>query len=664
MRGLFLNNGILYVVMKGISVITFRATLLCACALVAAPLSAQTSTDQENGDNEDIVVTALGIEQPQKDIGVSISTLNDDDLERRRNVAIVDQLRMLPGVTVTRNGPVGGIASVRIRGAESQQTLVLIDGIAVNDPSSPSDGFDFGTLLGSNISNIEVFRGANSTTWGSDAIGGVVSVETLAPDEHGLNLTATGEYGSHDSKRFSAAVADQVGSVGYALGGGFYDTDGISAAQDGTEADGMRQYLGHGRLDVGLGEIFTVELRGFYSHSKVDYDGTSWTAPYLPEDQSLYSTSQQANGYAGAKIDLAGGNVISRVGYSIADINRDNYNPIVDNEPTFIGRGRTDTLSYRGDYTISNAHRLLFGASHTVNKLRTDDGWSTAKAKNNIDGFYGQWIFSPIDGLNMVAGVRHDDHSIFGGHTSLAGNIAYFVTPQLKLRSSYSEGFKAPTLFQLDGTAGGFGNPDLKPEKARSIDAGIELYLLDEAVSMAATAFTRTTRDQIDYISCPTSGGPAICESGERPFGTYENVTKTRARGFELELKAQPVSQMIVAANYSYTATRDLSDGSFNEGNRLARRPVHTGFISVDYVGRAGWNVGADLYLAGDSYDDVANSRRLDGYALVGLRAAVPVAERFELFGRIENATDAEYVTSYGYNSMGRAFYGGIKANF
>ena len=645
--------------------ITFRTTLLCACALVATPLSAQTlapaqtSAEQEVGDNEDIVVTALGVEQPQKDVGVSISTLNGDDLERRRNVAIVDQLRMLPGVAVTRNGPVGGIASVRIRGAESQQTLVLIDGIAVNDPSSPSGGFDFGTLLGSNISDIEVYRGANSTTWGSDAIGGVVSVETLAPDEHGLNLTATGEYGSHDSKRLSAAVADQVGSIGYAIGGGFYDTDGISAAQDGTEADGMRQYLGHGRLDVGLGEIFTAELRGFYSHSKVDYDGTSWTAPYRPEDQPLYSTSQQANGYAGAKIDLAGGNFVNRVGYSIADINRDNYDPTFGDDPSFIGHGRTDTLSYRGDYTINSAHRLLFGASHTVNKLRT-----TAKAKNNIDGFYGQWIFSPIESLNMVAGVRHDDHSVFGGHTSLAGNIAYFVTPQLKLRSSYSEGFKAPTLFQLDGTAGGFGNPDLKPEKAKSIDAGVELYLLDEAVSIAATAFTRTTRDQIDYINCPAAGGPAICESGERPFGTYENVTKTRARGFELELKAQPVPQLSVAANYSYTATRNLSDGSLNEGNRLARRPVHTGFFSVDYIGRAGWNVGADLYLAGDSFDDAGNNTRLDGYALVGLRAAVPLAERFELFGRIENATDAEYVTSYGYNSMGRAFYGGVKANF
>lgn len=645
--------------------LTLLASTFVATAQLASPLYAQdqVQTFSEDDAEDVIVVTALGIEQPKSDAGVAISVLNGDDLERRRNVSIADQLRMLPGVAISRNGPIGGFAGVRIRGAEAEHTLVLIDGIAVNDPSSPGGGFDFGTLLGNNITSIEVLRGANSTVWGNQAIGGVVSIETLSADDHGRNLSATAEYGSHESKRLSAGIADQIGNVGFAFGGGYFDTNGISAARNGTEADGMRQYLSHGRIDAELNDALALELRGYYSHSKVDLDGYSFTANGIA-DLPDYSTAQQANGYAGAKVTLAGGDFVSRIGYAIADINRDNYNPAATQPLSFLARGQNGKISYRGDYTIGGGHRLLFGASHEVNRLRTADSWSSAKSRNNIDGFYAQWLFAPTEELNLVAGVRHDDHSYFGGHTSLAGNISYHVTPDLRLRTSYNEGFKAPTLFQLDGSDGGYGNPDLRPEKARSIDAGIEADLIDRTLTVAASVFTRTTRDQIDYISCPSTGGPAICADGIRPYGTYDNITKTRAKGFELELKAQPVPQLNVTANVSYVDAKNIADGTFNNGKRLARRPVHTGFVAADYVGRSGWSVGADLYLAGDSFDDAGNSTRLDGYALLGLRAAVPIAGQFELFGRIENATDADYVTAAGYNSMGRAIYGGVKANF
>ena len=645
----------------------FRLALLSATAFLAAPLYAQDSVQvpSEEESYEDIVVTALGIEQPKSDAGVSISVLNGDDLERRRNVAIADQLRMLPGVAISRNGPIGGFAGVRIRGAEAEQTLVLIDGIAVNDPSSPGGGYDFGTLLGNNVSSIEVLRGANSTVWGNQAIGGVVSIETLSPDEHGRNISATGEYGSHESKRFSAGVADQIGNIGYAIGGGYFDTNGISAANAGTEADGMRQYLSHGRIDADISNALTLELRGYYSHSKVDLDGYSFATNQI-DDLPTYSKAQQANGYAGVKFTLANGDFVNRLGYSIADINRDNYDPTQLQTLTFLARGQNDTLSYRGDYTIGGGHRLLFGASHEVNKLRTADNWSQAKDRNNIDGFYAQWLFAPNDRLNMVAGVRHDDHSVFGGHTSLAGNISYVVLSGIRLRSSYSEGFKAPTLFQLDDSTGGYGNPDLRPEKARSIDAGIEAELIDRTLTIAASVFTRTTRDQIDYINCPGGSIVPACSAADRPrpYGTYDNITKTRAKGFEIELKAQPAPQLNVTANMSYVDAKNISDGTPNDGKRLARRPTYTGFVAADYIGASGWSVGADLYLAGDSFDDAGNYTRLDGYALVGLRAAVPVAERFEIFGRIENATDAHYATAAGYNSMGRTFYGGVKANF
>ncbi len=626
-----------------------------------SPVFAQ-SADQE--DDEAIIVTALGIEQPKSDANVAITLVTEDDLERRGAVTVLDQLAWTPGIAISRNGPLGGFAAVRIRGAEAEQTRVLIDGIAVNDPSSPGGSFDFGTLLASNIQSIEVLRGANSTTWGNQAIGGVVSIETLAPDDHGFTAQALGEYGSHDSRRASAGIAGQQGSVGYALGGGYYASDGISAAASGTEPDGMRQYLAHGRVDAELGDPLTLELRGFYTHSRIDLDGYNFTT-FALEDQPLYSAAQQANGYGGLKLALADGRFISRLGYSIADINRDNYDPHSGTAPTFKARGRTETIAYKGDWTVASGHRLLFGLERETNRLSTADNWSSLKASNHNDSGYAQWLFQPDDKFNLVAGVRHDQHSDYGGHTSFAANGAYQILPALRLRAGYSEGYKAPTLFQLDGSAFGYGNPGLKPETARSIDAGADVRLLNGALLFSASLFTRTTRDQIAYGYCPaTNPTPAICDNGKRPYGTYFNLAKTRARGAEFEITAQPIPSLTFSANYTLLNAKDIATGNTTFGKQLARRPKHSAHASLDYEAPSGWSIGGDMSMVGDSFDDAGNFRRLEGYQLFGLRAAVPVGGIVTLFARAENLTDERYQTAADYASLGRTFYAGVRVRY
>ncbi len=638
-----------------------RTLLFCSGGLLcASPLAAQSVDDDE----EAIVVTALGIEQPRSDANVAISLVTEDQLERSGSVTIIDQLARTPGVAISRNGPVGGFAAVRIRGAEAEQTRVLIDGIAVNDPSSPSGGFDFGTLLASNIQSVEVLRGANSTTWGNQAIGGVVSIETLAPDEHGFTAQALAEYGSHDSRRASAGVAGQAGAIGYALGGGYYASDGVSAAASGTEPDGLRQYMAHGRVDAAISAPLTLELRGFYSHSRVELDGYSFTS-FALEDQPLHSTAQQLNGYAGLKLSLAGDDFISRLGYSIADINRDNYDRAAGPAATFIARGRTETIAYKGDWTFMSGHRLLFGLERETNKLRTADAWSGLAARNHNDGGYVQWLFQPNDRLNLVAGIRHDRHSNYGGHTSLAANGAYQLIPALRLRASYSEGYKAPTLFQLDGSVSGYGNPDLKPEKARSIDAGADLRLLDGGFLMSMSLFTRTTRDQITYANCPaTAPSSAVCTIASRPFGTYFNLARTRARGAEIEFTMQPIPNLTLNANYTLLNAKDTAGDSATFGKQLARRPRHSAHMAIDYEGSSGWMIGADMSMVGNSFDDAANLRRLEGYQLFGLRASFPVAGLFTIFARAENLSNERYQTAADYASLGRTFYAGVRVRY
>jgi len=212
------------------------ATILAsaACCALAPALAAE---------DREIIVTATGIEQDIEDTGAAISVLTEADIRDQQSITLSAILQELPGVNVTQSGGLGAQASVRIRGAENDQTLVLINGIRVNDPSTPDGSFDFGNLLAGNIERVEVLRGASGVTWGSQAVGGVVNITTKRPTEN-LTLFAQGEYGAHDTVRLVSNASGKFGPVGLSIGGGYARTDGISAFSGGTEADGVRTAAG------------------------------------------------------------------------------------------------------------------------------------------------------------------------------------------------------------------------------------------------------------------------------------------------------------------------------------------------------------------------------------------------------------------------------------
>ena len=227
-----------------------------------------------------------------------------------------------------------------------------------------------------------------------------------------------------------------------------------------------------------------------------------------------------------------------------------------------------------------------------------------------------------------------------------------------RLRASYGEGFKAPTLYQLYGFA---GNGDLAPERSRSYDAGIEKGDRNAGLHLAATLFRRDSRDLIDYLDCYGSSDP-LC-SGR--YGVYINIGKARAEGFELELGTDVTERLRTQASYSYAKTENRTLGDANHGNDLARRPRHAVTVSADWrTPLHDLTLGADLRLVGESYDDAANATRLGSYVLATVRASLPLTERIELFGRVENVTDEQYQTAAGYNTPGRSAYIGARARF
>lgn len=618
----------------------FKKLLVLPPLVLASPALAQTASPDDvtvaDQRNDDIVVVASGVAQDADDTGRAVTVFDRATIDQRQTVSVSELLATAPGVTVSRTGGIGSVTGVRIRGAESEQTLVLIDGVRVNDPSSPGGAFDFGNLLAGSVERVEVLRGPDSVAWGSQAIGGVVNVITEHPTD-GLHVRANAEYGYADQALANAAVSAGNDTVQGAVTGSYLRSDGISQYAGGDERDGYRQAGGSGRLSVALSPDVGIDLRGYYAHSKLEIDG--YPAPYYVfADDPEYGTTQEVYGYAGVHAQL--GPVANRVAFTIADINRDNYDPTVSQDvPSYFYRGRSERYTYQGDAQLLPMARLVVGAEQE--NVRFYDGSATYRA--NLTSGYGELVLTPVEAVTLTGGVRYDDHNQYGGHTSLTGALAVKPAAGTLLRASYSDGFKAPTLYQL--YAPYYGTTSLQPETAKSYEVGARQTLLDGGISFGATWFHRNTHNQIDF---------------DTSTYTYQNIARTRAEGVELELGLRPVQNFTVTGNYSFVNSENRSAGA-NYGKDLALRPHDTASIAVDYQAPFGLSLGATLLMVGDSYNNAANTTRLDGYAVASLRAEMRLNRQFSIYGRIDNVTDERYQVVSGYGTYGRAAYGGVR---
>ncbi|MEY2855268.1 MAG: Outer rane cobalamin translocator, partial [Pseudomonadota bacterium] len=244
---------------------------LAASASTWAAEQSRVGSSAKEGVDEVIVVATRGPVEPEK-VGNSVSVLTREFIQESQAVLTSDLLATLPGVGVTRNGGPGTASLLRIRGAESDHTLVLIDGVQVNDPASPGGGFDFGNLLVGDTDRIELLRGSQSTLYGSQAIGGVVNIVSKeAGEESEADLLA--EYGSMNSSLLKAGMGGRFDRLSARVAGAWYRTDGISTFADGVEDDGFRNTTLSARLGYDFTDTVGLDLRGYYADGKSNYDG-------------------------------------------------------------------------------------------------------------------------------------------------------------------------------------------------------------------------------------------------------------------------------------------------------------------------------------------------------------------------------------------------------
>ncbi len=618
--------GVRYMLKTGISLVAL---------IVATPVLAQ---------DDEIVVTASGIAQSRDEVGQAITVIDAATIETRQAIDIVDLLATTPGVRFNRNGSTGGVTGVSLRGAETTQTLVLIDGVKVNDPSGIGDGYDFGPLLTGNIKRIEILRGSNSVVHGSQAIGGVVNIMTGVPVE-GFGANASVDYGYSDTLSAKADVSGTSGIASGGVGAAYFRTDGISSAAGGTERDGTENIATNARLTLNFTEALSLDLRGYYIHADLDYDSFFGA----PADSSDVSKLDQYVGYAGLNLAMLDGKLTNRAAVTYLRNDRDYYF-VRGTDPDYGYSGTNLRFEYEGVYAPVDQAKLVFGYEHERPDYDFFGFGSTDSARINIDSVYGLAIVKPFTGLAVTGGVRHDDHSQFGGATTFGANANYSPNGgATNVRLSYGEGFKAPSLYQLYDTFS--GNAALRPERSKSYDIGFDQSLDGGRAMLSVTAFRRDTRDQINY---------------DNATFTYGNLDRTRAKGVEASIALKPVDALTVTGSYSYVDARDRSAGSANFGKHLLRRAANAVSVSADYVWSIGLSTGATLTMVSDSDDlDASRSRiKLDGYALAGVRASMPIGEHLEVYGRIDNLFDETYATAYGYGTYGRSAYGGVRVRF
>lgn len=591
-----------------------------------------------------ITVLANGVREPAFTSGKSITVFDRQNMDSVQGADLTRLLERAPGVTLSRNGGPGNFTAVRVRGAEGEQLLVVIDGVRVADPASPGGGFDFGNLLMGNLAKVELLRSANSTIWGSQALGGVLAVTTGSDD----TLTASAEYGAHDSKYGTIGTRFSAGSATFNLQAAHFATDGISTAATGTEPDGFRQteLAAHATLDLAPG--LSAFASGRYADGRLEIDG--FPAPdYTLADTAEYQDTRQRSGAAG--LHYAGGALDVTATASLADTERDSFDPALGTDANYTADGTSERVDLRGQWHFARLLALDFGGEREWMRFSTlfDPVHRTA-----ISGGYAQLEYNDQK-LHLAAGLRRDDHRDFGGEWSLGADTAYDFGP-VRLHASYGEGFKAPTLFQL---LSDYGNAALQPERSRSYDAGIRALV--GPVSLDLTAFRRDTRGQIGFVPC---FGDTTGLSAARPFGTYDNIGQARTQGIEVEGQANLGAGFTLGGAYTLLDSEDRSAGSATFSNALARRPRHAGMVTIDWQPRYSIRLGADLRAVSRSYDDAANLAPLDGYATLTLRAEWDADEHFTLFGRIENLWDERYQTAAGYGTPGRGAYVGARARF
>jgi len=621
----------------------------------AAEEENQTEEQKQKVTLKPIVVTATKTEESIEEVASSTSVITAQELDNSKNMTVQEALRKVPGLDITSQGGLGRNTSVFIRGARSEDTLVMIDGMEINDPITPARTFNFADLLTNNIDRIEVVRGPQSTLYGSDSIGGLVNIITKkGTGKPKFSLFTEG--GSDETFREVLSGDGKIGRWDYSFSGTRVDSNGVSA-DDNYENNAFSGRMGYQLFDRGALDFVFCSIDAKVHLDDWDFMNfrTINDPNYIEETNSQFYLTR----YTQQITDFW--DSILKFGYYTTS--RDDRDKPDSHEPTYSAKGWYDASIIKGDWqnnwylgdidvvTMGIEYEEETGESFYV------DNWGESRFPEktvNNKAFYFQNQLKLFSRFFLTGGVRVDDHQTFKTETNYKVALAYLIRSiGTKFKGTWGTGFKAPSLYQLYAPpipAYWFlgGNKKLKPEESDSFDAGIEQYLFDEKLFFSFVYFYNDYSNYITYYTYPDW------------TSTYINLNNAKAKGYEMELTVNPLENFTISANYTRTDTRDKSNGG-----QLLRRPKHKAGMAINYVFQKNFQANLTLNYVGRRIDWTSGNNNIGkSYTRVDLAGSYTINEHFQVFSRIENLFNEHYHEIQGYDTAGISAFGGVKFSF
>jgi len=598
---------------------------------VVAMLLAQSLQAAENLPN--LVVTADRLAQDQASVSADVTVITQQDIQQSQATSVADLLRSQVGLDVSASGGPGKATSVFIRGASSGQTLVLIDGVRVG--SATLGQFDWGNLSTAGIERIEIVRGAQSSLYGADAMGGVIQLFTRQGTK-GTQVHVHGELGSLASSKEGMDISGMSESgVSYAMSAEGLRTQGVSVAAKGTEKDGFRSATLSGRVGIPVGQG-KLELIGRYVDAKTGLDG------FGPADTLNY-TSNTKQTVASGKFTYPINDMLEtslQLSRSTDEsIGRDPAGGTNNSDYTT----RIDQLTWQNHIDM-DAFSVLFGVD-----MHKDSGLSGSakldKSMRQTAGFASAAWSAGMADINTS--VRYDRNSASQNKTTYKFGGALRPIEGLKLTANYGTGFKAPSINDLYTPDS--GNLKLKPETSKGWDVGMayEWEQQDLKTSVSATWFKQDFKNLIAWA--PISPGSFTW--------LPSNVNAARTQGLEL---AGSIHYDIATlhANWTFLDAKDSLTGDV-----LSRRAKDSGNVSLG-IDVAGLHAESSVHIVGPRFSTTKNGKPMAGYHTSALRTSYAVNDVLSVNARIENLEDKKYEEVKGYGVLGRVWYAGMSANF
>jgi vitamin B12 transporter len=632
-----------------------------AAVIISSQLHAQDTTAKVL---DEAVVTANKFEQKQSQTGKVVSVITKGQLEKSSGKTVAQVLNEQAGITI--NGAynvTGSVQTVFMRGASSGRTLILVDGIPVSDPSMINNEFDINLFSINDVERIEICKGAQSTLYGSDAIGGAINIITVKKDVNKpFNLKVTTGLGNKNTVRNNIQVYGKAGKLTYTTRFGKLSTDGFSAANDlnktGTfDKDGYDGNVVSAGLQYQV--IPSLLVKTFIQHSqyKADIDAAVFA------DEKDYRINNR-NLSSGAGLNFKKGIVNITANYQYGQLSR-----VYRNDSLYVRPFGTKFESNK--YAARTQYAELFGAVTAAKWLTVlagvDYRWATFNQQYfSLSSFgpyssrfrdtsvhqtsiYGSLLFNTIDKkLNVEVGVRSNNHSRYGNNTTYTFNPSYSISKNWRVFGSIASGFKAPSIFQVYDAFS--GNPELEPEKSTNYEFGIQQG--HAKISSRVVYFHRDIKNGIDYN-----------------YATFQyfNFIKQSVNGLELEIAAKPTEHLSLTANYTLISGDEQTQSrkTFHDTsyNHLLRRPKHNINFNIGYqftkalfVSVTAKSVSSRYDLGGYQQDDIL----LEKYFLLGAYAEYKCKPNLKFFADLQNITGKKFFDIRGYNAIPFLINGGV----